>query len=216
MPIIIKSIYETDVNYKVCTSEKNDLIKEYTPKLYYLGQRNTIFTSGNFFLWLSSAFLHSLMVSLVTCITFDYLIMDKDGKNSDMWSFSAAMFFSIILIVTFRLCITERLFNLFNILSITVLNLLTYYIYFWFSNFFTFSKTYLVGEQLHQTPIFCLVVFLCTGLAVSIDLAIETIKLEFLGLPSEYMRATLSKYKQIPENFGQEFWARILGKNLKD
>lgn len=33
----------------------------------------------------------------------------------------------------------------------------------------------------------------------------ETIKLEFLGLPSEYLRAVLSKYKQLPDNFEQEF-----------
>lgn len=161
------------------------------------------------------ALFHSFIVFIITYVVFERGILEEDGYNTDLWGFSVCMFFSIIVIVTAKLCISERLFNIFSILSLTAFSVMLYYIYNWVSNYLTFSKTYLTAEQLHVTPIFYLTILLCAGIALVVDLAIETIKIEFLGLPSEYMRTMLNKHKELPDEFYPEFERLMEKQQLK-
>jgi len=103
LPIIVRAIYETDVNYKIYKDEKFETVKQYLPRLYYIGQRGLVFTYLNYTIWIIAAVLHSLMAFLVTYFVFQTLIMDEEGKNSDLWSYSVCLFFSTIIIVTIRL-----------------------------------------------------------------------------------------------------------------
>lgn len=205
LPIIIRSIYETDVDYQVYRGQKREIIREFCPKLYYIGNRKTIFTFTNYFIWVSIAIVHSLICFLFTYFVFSTSTIDTDGKNNGLWSFSVTLFFSIIIVVTIRLCVTARLFNILHLVSILLLSLLLYYAYSWFSNYFTYSKTYLTSEQLHESPIFYLTVFLCSGLILITDLFYETILVNLLGSPSMYMRKVVNQRGELPENFENEY-----------
>ena len=108
------------------------------------------------------------------------------------------MFFSIIIIVTIRLVVTHRVLNLFNILSFTVFSLILYYGYNWLSNYLPFSKTYLTSEQLHESPIFYLTIFLCCGFVYVSDLFYETILVNLVGSPSQYMRRVVNQRGELP------------------
>ena len=138
--------------------------------------------------------------------------MDEDGRNPGLWAFSVTMFFSIILAVTIRLCVTQRLFNIFHFICIIFLSLLLYYGYNWLSNYFSFSKTYLTSVQLHTSPQFYLTIFLCAGFILVCELFIETIFVNLWGSPSEYMRKVVNDYKHLPPDFEEEFNRLMLRK----
>jgi len=215
VPIIIRSIYETDIDWQVWVNSGNrdlegnenraDIIRNFTPRLYYIGNRKTIFTYTNYAIWLSISIIHSLIIFLGTYFIFKTTILDKDGKNAGLWSFSVTMFFSIILAINIRLMVTQRLINLFNFISVTCFSLLLYYAYNWGSNYTSISKTYLTSEQLHVSPIFYFTIFLCSGLIFLLDLFYETILVNLMQSPSQYMRKAVNDNKILPEGWEEEF-----------
>lgn len=53
LPIIVRAIFETDVDYQVWRNEeKRESIKNFTPRLYYIGNRKTIFTYAHYIMWI--------------------------------------------------------------------------------------------------------------------------------------------------------------------
>lgn len=88
LPIIMRSIFEKDVDYRSHKNEKKDFLEELTPELYYIGRRGLTFTYFNYFIWMIYAMFHSLWIFLITYFVFKNVIMDEDGKNADLWSFS--------------------------------------------------------------------------------------------------------------------------------
>lgn len=52
LPIIVRAIFETDVDYQVWREEKRETIRNFTPRLYYIGNRKTIFTYGHYIMWI--------------------------------------------------------------------------------------------------------------------------------------------------------------------
>ena len=205
VPIIIRSIFETDVNYKVYTWDKREYVYDLVPRLYYIGRRGLIFTYLNYSIWMIIALLHSLYIFLITYFVFAYSIMDKDGRNTDMWGFSLCMFFSVMWAVTIRIMVTGRLFNLINIFAIIALSLLLYYGYSWISNYMNFSKTLLTSEELHVSPIFYLTIFMCCGSILVFELIIETIRVNMMGSPIQFARKVINSFKEIPDWFEDKF-----------
>ena len=184
---------------------KRDVIRNFTPRLYYIGNRKTIFTYKNYAIWLSISIAHSVLIFFGTYFVYLNSVFDEHGKSSDLWSFSVCMFFSIILSVSIRLVVTQRLHNMFNMLSVTFFSILLYYIYSWLSNLTSFSKTYLTSEQLHTSPLFYLTIFLCAGFIFILDLFYESIIVNLLGSPSEYMRKAVNSNKGLPDGWEEEF-----------
>ena len=54
LPILSKAVFESDLNYK---TTKIELAREIYPYIYYVGQKNIIFTYWHYLLWLKSAIL---------------------------------------------------------------------------------------------------------------------------------------------------------------
>lgn len=53
LPIIVRAIFETDVDYQVWRDEeKRESIRNFTPRLYYIGNRKTIFTYAHYIMWI--------------------------------------------------------------------------------------------------------------------------------------------------------------------
>jgi magnesium-transporting ATPase (P-type) len=61
LPIIIRSIFETDMDWQVYKDDKREQIKNFTPRLYYVGNRKTIFTYTNYSIWIFISIFHSLI-----------------------------------------------------------------------------------------------------------------------------------------------------------
>ncbi|CAI2359865.1 unnamed protein product [Moneuplotes crassus] len=216
MPIMLRSIFETDIDWQVWNRNhkqdaedhrvtKREIIRNLTPRLYYIGNRKTIFTYKNYAIWLCISITHSIIAFFGTLFCYQNAIFNESGKTPDLWSYSVCMFFSVILGVSIRLMITQRLHNVFNILSISLLSIMLYYTYSWVSNLTSFSKTYLTSEQLHTSPLFYLTIFLCAGLICILDLFQQSILVNLVGSPSEYMRKVANNHKDFSEGWELEF-----------
>jgi magnesium-transporting ATPase (P-type) len=59
LPIIVRSIFETDIDYQVWSGEKGRIVREYTPRLYYIGNRKLIFTYTSYAIWMMVSIFHS-------------------------------------------------------------------------------------------------------------------------------------------------------------
>jgi len=83
-----------------------------------------------------------------------------------------------------------------------------FYAYQWYGNFvyqLQTHKTYLSSETIHRSPLFYLVIFGCASSAFIIDLFIETIKVNLLGRPTQYIRAKINKGKEITPEIEHKF-----------
>lgn len=59
-------------------------LKELFPKIYYIGQRNTIFNYTNFFLWIIEAMLQALLITLICMYSLGDVSLNQYGLNSDL------------------------------------------------------------------------------------------------------------------------------------
>jgi magnesium-transporting ATPase (P-type) len=66
LPLIVKACLEQDVNY--VTDGEN--LKPYFPKLYYVGQKGTIFNWTNYFIWIITGIVHSAIVFFIPYYVF--------------------------------------------------------------------------------------------------------------------------------------------------
>ena len=74
--------------------------RELLPKLYYVGQKSTIFNWTNYFLWVLIGSAHSVVIFVMPYYVFDDTILTPDGKNVDLWIFSITSFTAIIFVST--------------------------------------------------------------------------------------------------------------------
>lgn len=56
------------------------------PKIYYIGQRNTIFNYSNFFVWIIEAMLQALLITLISIYALGGdASLNQQGINSDFY-----------------------------------------------------------------------------------------------------------------------------------
>ena len=97
LPVIIRAIFEQDIYY-IAKSDKGKNVKyirdEYKekpflkkifPTLYHVGQKNTIFTSRNFFIWLFEGFMHGLIILIWVIYCLHFNINNTSGRTPDFW-----------------------------------------------------------------------------------------------------------------------------------
>lgn len=116
LPVIVRAVIEQDVYYRFPIKinkddlDENDLqpyeenlfLKKYYPKLYYIGQKNTLFTYKNFFMWIFQGIIHGLFIFLFNMYIYSYFIGDSEGKTTDIWIMSITLYTSIILVNSFK------------------------------------------------------------------------------------------------------------------
>jgi len=66
LPLLIKAIFEQDVNPAL----DGKAFKPFLPKLYYVGQKSTIFNWKNYAFWYIKGIAHSLIIFLIPYFTF--------------------------------------------------------------------------------------------------------------------------------------------------
>ena len=60
-------------------------LKSLYPKIYYVGQQNTIFNYGKFALWLLEAILEALLITMITIYVVGEASINGSGQTSDLW-----------------------------------------------------------------------------------------------------------------------------------
>jgi magnesium-transporting ATPase (P-type) len=110
LPLLAKAIWEQDINPKT----DGDELKPYLPKLYYVGQKSTIFNWTNYFIWILNGIAHSVIVFVIPYYAYLEKISSPHGQTADMWVFSVTSFTSVIIVRynTFRLNNAFRLSTL--------------------------------------------------------------------------------------------------------
>lgn len=112
LPVIIRAVFEQDVYYRFPVKiskedmednsnlpyEENKFLKKYYPKLYYIGQKNTLFTYTNFLIWVFQGLVHGLLIFLFNMYIYQYHIATADGYTTDIWIMSITIYTTIILV----------------------------------------------------------------------------------------------------------------------
>ncbi|KAL4445931.1 hypothetical protein ABPG74_010923 [Tetrahymena malaccensis] len=178
-PVVIKSVYEEDVYYrkkrsihgeekeeKVVMSkignEDNDIIQQFYPKLYYIGQANHIFQFTRFVKW---GFLGTFQGAL--CFFFTIFItnegfLDSQGNVADIWATSISLYTSIIILVNLKLALNTQMWTIWNWVAFIFTSIGLYFAYIWLSDIWTLSGTYLTASTLFSSSQF----YLCVSLNI--------------------------------------------------
>ena len=112
LPVIVRAVIEQDVYYRFPVKlnkedleynesvpfEENKFLKKYYPKLYYIGQKNTLFTYTNFFIWVFQGLVDGLLIFLFNMYIFEYQIVNSEGYTTDIWIMSITIYTTIILV----------------------------------------------------------------------------------------------------------------------
>ncbi len=104
LPLLIRAAFEQDVNYKKKMNnntgevEIRPLVKKHFPKLYYIGQKNKIFTQLKFLRSVIQGLVHGALLFLVTFFVLQKATISEDGVTSDMWYFSISLYTSVIVV----------------------------------------------------------------------------------------------------------------------
>ncbi len=99
-------------NYSI-EKDVDDSISLKNPKLYNAGQKGYYFNMKNFWLWISFAFIHGILVFFCISYAFVYSI-DSGGLYYDHWLRSTLIFSCIISVVTIKIFIDSLYWNIFN------------------------------------------------------------------------------------------------------
>lgn len=70
----------------------------FLPKLYYVGQKGTIFTWTNYFIFVLTGLAHSVIVFVIPYYVYLGTVINKSGTTADMWIFSVTSFTSVIFV----------------------------------------------------------------------------------------------------------------------
>ena len=104
LPLQVKAVLEQDVPYKGYnrknkTTYELDIVKFNYPKLYYIGQKNTLFTQKKFWKWFLGGAAYGLVIWIVCVNGFDGML-GQSGHNSDLWTMSITYYTCILLVAS--------------------------------------------------------------------------------------------------------------------
>jgi len=98
-PLMAKALFDQDIN--PAKNMDGTRFRSLLPKLYYVGQKSTVFNWYNYFLWVSEGILHSLIVFLIPYFVFNKsILVGNSGHDTDLWTFSITSFTAIIIVST--------------------------------------------------------------------------------------------------------------------
>ncbi|XP_037298085.1 probable phospholipid-transporting ATPase IF isoform X2 [Manduca sexta] len=98
------------------------------PTLYREISRNKLMSWSHFTAWCLSATYHSIIIYLFTKLTIISSVINMDGKTVDLWSYGAALFHLLMLIVSLKLWLQARYHTFVFVISL-VLSMLAYMLF---------------------------------------------------------------------------------------
>jgi magnesium-transporting ATPase (P-type) len=166
-PVVIRAVFETDI---YIDAEKNDLKKlnkssrdkeeiyKHYPKMYYTGQKNTIFNAETFFSWFLLGTLQG-----ITCLIINIYGLTNVKTSSGYNSYQSGFYFmgislvtSIVIVVNLKLALNVQEWNLLLIIAFTVPTIGVYFLYAYISNIWNISPIEGYTGNLLTMPYFIL------------------------------------------------------------
>jgi magnesium-transporting ATPase (P-type) len=96
-PLGAKAVWDQDIN----PVTDGPGFKSFMPKLYYIGQKSTIFNFKNYFIWVLYGCCHAVIVFVLPYYIFHNGIWQQSGTTADMWIFSVTSFTSLFCVRIF-------------------------------------------------------------------------------------------------------------------
>ena len=194
LPLIIRAIFDQDLYYKTYKKDKseseykipqisikslekstrfkeNRYLKKYYPRIYYIGQNNTIFTWKNFVYWVIQGWFHGILVFIVTLYTLNDGIILSSGITADLWVFSINMFSIIILMVDLKLALYTHSWTYLMGVSIMVGSLVIYFVYVWIADQIIQFNIFKTASLVFSTPLTYLSSFVSLMILLIFDIS---------------------------------------------
>ncbi|EAS01110.3 phospholipid-translocating P-type ATPase, flippase family protein (macronuclear) [Tetrahymena thermophila SB210] len=225
LPLIIRAIFDQDVNYMyiqydrklVQTGDENekrrlqklinkrkDYIRDRLPNLYYLGQKQQLFSTRIFLEWLIQGIVHGIFIFFGSYFTVGNITLASDGYTSDMWSFSLIIFTSVVFIADLKLAIYTRYWTLINYLAFYITSIGLYIAAFFITGVLYNSYVYETPNYLVQTPHFYLVIFFIVAGIFAFDMFVYASKELFHNKTKE--KALRRLMKEQPKKSNENKW----------
>lgn len=130
-PLIVRALFDKDIYYRYWNRDEDgintsDLLKEYYPYLYYMGQKSYIFTIWNAIKWISIGIVFGAMLYLLTIYSVCNTAINPDGHTADIWFVSILNYTAVVLVVDLKLGMHTKTWTWLNWISIIVLSVLIY------------------------------------------------------------------------------------------
>lgn len=95
LPLGARAVWDQDLN----PVTDGAAIKLFLPKLYYVGQKSTIFNWTNYFIWVFGGCAHAVVVFVLPYYIFQRTIWEQSGTTADMWIWSVTSFTSLFCVI---------------------------------------------------------------------------------------------------------------------
>lgn len=167
-PLLIRGIFDQDIYYKYRVPLKDkgfrikesSKVKEQYSNLYFMSQKNLLFTKVRFSLFLIEGLLNGLFIFLTHYFAFNWVILNKSGYSCDFWIFSISMFTSTVFIANMKLSIITQNWTILNWVALLGTSFATYFIYIWISDNLPIDIAD-TAVMLFSSPSFYLCLFAC-------------------------------------------------------
>ena len=105
IPLIVRGVFDQDLYYKrfIVNDQGKEIeyktnLREYFPFLYYVGQKNQIFTLYNLFLWIFNGAVFGLAIFVMIMTITDQEQFNVNGEIVDTWMVSITLYTTIVLV----------------------------------------------------------------------------------------------------------------------
>jgi phospholipid-transporting ATPase len=105
LPLALRAITDQDINYKYLQKtdhhyevKKRINIRKYLPKLYYVGQKNKIFTIGHFTYYILLGLIHSALIFIICQFGVADKMINSAGDVADFWIYSITFYTCVIFV----------------------------------------------------------------------------------------------------------------------
>lgn len=173
LPLLMRALFERDFDIPkrwesvgINAIENKKYLRKIIPYTYCLGSENQLFTFSRFVLWVSNGILHSFIVFFIPLYAAAEGVLDEDGHNFDLWSFSITSFSCIIIIVNLKLAVNTKLWNKFHYICMFGLSIALYFIFILIYDILTYTSSFhtvyvLLGTYYYYFCIFATVFLVC-------------------------------------------------------
>ena len=232
LPLVIRAIFDQDLYYKTYSKDEQKVkkqqisvknlekptqfkeikyLKKYYPKIYYIGQINTIFTMKNFFYWICQGWFHGVLVFLVSLYTLNKGIILQSGITSDLWVFSIIMFSMIILMVDLKLALYTHSWTYLMGISLAIGSIMIYFLYVWIADQISQFNIYKTASLAFSTPLNYLACLICLMILLIFDVSSIIIKQELTDNLIYYFKYLVNTEQQ--DN--KEYYEQAIQKLVK-
>lgn len=149
-PLIVRALFDKDIYYRYWSLDDESIktsmtLRNYYPHLYYIGQKNSIFSFYTSIGWIVVGIGFGALLFFVSIYSISNMGINKDGHTSDLWYFSILNYTAVVLVVDLKLGMYTRTWTFLNWLSIIGLSLLIYLSFtFVGDNLYFFNSNYTV------------------------------------------------------------------------